>query len=344
MIAAFAALFANGRFAVGLGRVLASIVATPFLFIRRAVGAVLGHSSDAEERYRASDQYLLNKGMLVLQAVVIVLAVGMLAAAVVVTWNSWVPPAEVRRAAREYSGEVEAQRQKLGEADAAAAKLDGEWAQREKAIVGAYRQDRQARVDQTAKERRGIEANVRSSRAEYAVSTLQRLTETTTRRSIDSRNDIRRAKRELDWQVSSSWYSLQGWGQTLRRWNELWESGALAQFELSTLSIEELRKADQPAYAETKKVRDHEAERLATMEELLASHREAASLKWKAAFFRALAAFVTFLLFVWLAGALIEGGWMAIRVADDVRRIRQAGPDVATAEPEPAPEVRLVHS
>jgi hypothetical protein len=72
---------------------------------------------------------------------------------------------------------------------------------------------------------------------------------------------------------------------------------------------------------------------------VLAQHQEAASLKWKAAFFRALGSFMTFLLFVWFAGALIEGGWMAIRIADDVRRIRQRTREEEVAAAPSAAEV-----
>ncbi|HYC90187.1 MAG TPA: hypothetical protein VEO54_13310 [Thermoanaerobaculia bacterium] len=336
----FTALFANGRllaFAAGLGRVLGSIVATPFLFIRRAVASVMGHSADAEERYRASDQYLLNKGMLVLQAGVIVLAVGTLSAAVVVTWNAWVPPSEVRREAREYAQQTEAQRQRVADTAATMTKLDGDWALMEAGVVAAYRGEQQSRIASAAKDMAAIENSVQG----YAAQTLQNIKETIASRSRDSFDDVQNTKRSLDWTVRNNWYWLGDWRPTLERWNELWQAKSIAEIELQTLSVETLRNAQQPQYPEAKVARDQAAELLAAMEPVLAQHQEAASLKWKAAFFRALGAFVTFLLFVWFAGALIEGGWMAIRIADDVRRIRQGTrEEEAVTAPAPA-EVRI---
>src|SRR5688572_1244855 len=94
---AFAALFAGRQltsFAGGVARVLAGIVISPFVFMRRAVQSVLRFSRTEEEAFRASDQYLLNKAMLVLQALVIVIAIGVLSAGAVGTWNAWVPPAD----------------------------------------------------------------------------------------------------------------------------------------------------------------------------------------------------------------------------------------------------------
>lgn len=335
---AFTALFAGGRliaFAAGLGRVLGSIVATPFLFIRRAVASVMGHSAAAEERYRASDQYLLNKGMLVLQAGVIVLAVGVLSAAVVVTWNAWVPPSEVRREAREYAKATEAQRQRVADTAATMAKLDADWAKIEGAVVNAYRNERQTRIATISKEMRTIENRAQN----YAVTILQNLKETITSRSIGSYDDIERVKRSLDYTVNSNWYWLGDGRPALERWNDMWFISRVAQWELDTMSVENLRIAEQQPYTEAKNARDTAARTLAEMEPVLAAHQEAASLKWKAAFVRALGSFITFLLFVWLAGALIEGGWMAIRVADDVRRLRQGTRD--EEKPAASAEVRI---
>lgn len=329
---AFTALFANGRliaFAVGLARVLGSIFATPFRFIRRAVTSVLGHTPDAEARYRASDQYLLNKGMLVLQAIVIVLAVGVLSAAVVVTWDVLVPPSEVRRAARDYARDVESQRKKSAEAQATIASLDTEWSQKEQAAVAAYRQARETSVNDAQKAMANIESSAQTQGGPNVVSTLQNLKETVAGRSMDSPDDIQRMKRRLDSIVYQNWYWVGNWQGTLNQWNEHWQNKAYAEYQLASLSLAELRNAEQPAYAEAAGTRDREAEVLAEMEAALVRHQEAASLKWKAAFFRALRSFITFLLFVWVAGALIEGGWMAIHVADDVRRIRES------VQPEP---------
>ena len=338
---AFTAVFAGGRliaFAAGLARVLGSIVATPFLFIRRAVASVMGHSTDAEARYRASDQYLLNKGMLLLQAAVIVLAVGVLSAAVVVTWNAWVPPSEVRREAREYAKATEAQRQRVTDTSATMAKLDADWAQLEDAVVTAYRGERQSQIAAATKDMTAIENGVQG----YAAQTLQSLRETVASRSRNSIDDVENTKRRLDWTVNNNWYWLGDWRPTLERWNERWLAKAVAEVQLETLSVENLRIAEQAPYAEAKTARDQAAETLAAMEPVLAQHEEAASLKWKAAFFRALGSFVTFLLFVWFAGAVIEGGWMAIRVADDVRRIRQGTREEEAAAVAPSPaDVRI---
>jgi hypothetical protein len=125
--AVFAAIFAGGRlraFAGGIGRVLLAIVVSPFVFLRKAVGSVMAFTPSEESAYQKSDQYLLNKAMLVLQAILIVVAIGALSAIVVVTWNTLVPPSEIRRDAKTYAVDVETQRAKALAANARVAKLD----------------------------------------------------------------------------------------------------------------------------------------------------------------------------------------------------------------------------
>jgi hypothetical protein len=119
----------------------------------------------------------------------------------------------------------------------------------------------------------------------------------------------------------------------LNQWSAQWEERATAQFNLNTVTIDELRRREQPQYEEMKTTRDRESETLATMEQILAAKQEAASLKWKAAGWRAVRSVVTFLLYLWFGGAIIEAGWLAIRVADDVRKLRQRAvpPETTTA-------------
>lgn len=347
---AFAALFAGRQlttFAAGVGRVLAGIVTTPFVFMRRAVQSVLRFDRTQEETYRASDQYLLNKAMLVLQALVIVIAIGLLAAGVVATWNAFVPPAEVRREARELRKKVVEQSTTAETANAALAKHDTEWTQKREVVLAKFRAERQSRVAAAQKNMTATDeifSTYGSPRGREKYAELQAYT----RQIMPSPDTIRQAKERLDRMVAYSW-GLVGWeDQTLRAWNERWETKALAEYELANVPMDVLRAEAQPEYLQSKVTADRESSTLASMEEQSRQWNEAASLKWKAAAWRLGRTFLTFLAFVWVWGALTEAGWLAIRIADDVRRMREAGPrpaEAAAARPplpdETQPEVRM---
>jgi hypothetical protein len=336
----FAALFAPRQltaFVVGVVRVLAGIVVSPFVFIRRAVHSVLSFTATEEENYRASDQYLLNKAMLILQALVIVVAIGLLSAGLVAVWNVWVPSSEVRRTARDYAKTVEEQRKTTAAAVAAVAKLDTEWTQKADVVIGNFRRERQARKASAQKSLTATEEVFASYGSENGRAKLAEMQRYAARVDMTFER-TRQAKYELD---SMSWtWGLASWEpQSLRAWNDHWYRKVFAEVELANIPTDALRTEAQPTYAEVKAVGEREPAVLASMEEHSKQLDEAASLKWKAATWTALGAFVTFILFVWLWGALIEIGWLAIRIADDVRRMRKATVDPLIDVTQPAARI-----
>jgi hypothetical protein len=337
---AFAAMFARGQlssFARGIGRVLLSILTSPFIFLRKAVGAVLGFTHDEEQQARASNQYLLNKALLVLQAIVIVIAISALSAGVVMTWNAWVPPAEIRKDASEYAKKVDQQAEETAAAAKSIETLDAEWTQKQEPAVARYRKARQAELAAASRDLTRTEQEIATYGSQYTPGTFTEIKNTVAQRSNESYYAINETKERID-RIVNYQYWLGDWDRgALRRWNAAWHNKTVAAFQLANLSIDDLRNAEQPSYAQAKVNRDATAERLGRMQELLKEKKELASLKWKAAFWRALASFFTFLMFVWFAGAIIEAAWLAIRIADDVRQIRERGSaaeeSLAVAEP-----------
>lgn len=324
----FAAIFARGQLlslAKGLGRLLLSIVTSPFVFLRRATGGVLGFTAEEEETYRAGDQYMLSKAMMVLQAAIIIAAIGALAAAVVATWNTLVPPSAVRQAAREHRPRVEEQHAAAAKAAQAVSSLDAAWATRQPRAIEAFRNPRQTTVNSSARDMAYIETTMGMHGAESEKAVLKANQE----RAISFRNadldNLGYGKRVMDSNVARNWYALEDWSRaSLSRWNELWLTKAIAELELREMSVVDLRRDEQPDYESAVANRDRQAQAAESMVATQARLDEAASLKWKSAAFRAGASFLTFLLFVWTAGLLVEAGWLAIRVAGDVRRLRES--------------------
>lgn len=344
LFVAFAAMFARGKvtpLTKGLMRLVVSIIVSPFVFLQRATSGVLGFDDQQEQSFRAGDQYVLSKAMMILQAVIIIVAIGALAAGVVATWNAFVPPSEVREAARRHRSELENQKLKAANDAAAVTKLDTDWASRQAGALAKYRSERQTRIRNLSGEMGEIETSLSTYGNENVKAILGQLKERAASRSTESADDLSYGKRALDNYISNQWYWLEDWSRTsLNRWNELWLARNIADLELRTLSIDELRRAEQPDYDSAVARSSAEAERLQEMTVIQANLDDAASLKWKAAGWRALAAFVTFLFFVWTAGLLIEAGWLGIRVAGDVRRLREAAEGRTGASAAPS-EIRL---
>lgn len=339
LFTAFAALFAGGQliaFARGLFRALASIVVSPFVFLRKAASGVMSRSSE-----RSSDQYLLNTALLLAQAILIVVAIGALAASGVVGWNTLVPSAEIRNAARDHRPKLEEQRQTAVNTAAEVTRLDAEWRTKEPVVVGAARKEQQTQIDAAQKRMAAFENDLATyDDTPVGLATLDRIKTTAAgmeRKAEWSHQSLRRV-------LYDDWYHLSDWQrQLLGQWIEQWQLAANAEARLAAVSPEALRNETQPTYEGAVQAREQAAAHLTALEEWQRELDENASLKWKAAAWRMAAAFATILLFIWLAGLAIEGAWLAVRVADDVRRMREAREPVAVtaAEPPPLPEPRL---
>ncbi|HEX7153092.1 MAG TPA: hypothetical protein VF618_16515 [Thermoanaerobaculia bacterium] len=336
LFVAFTAAFARGQlggFAVALGRVLLSIVTSPFVYMRKAAAGIVGYTREGEEEYRASDQYLLNKLMLTLQAVLIVAVVAALSASLVATWNAWMPPEGSRDAAREQRVRVEEQRVKRQEAATALAALDSEWERKRISAVARFRTGQQRVVNDATNEMTEAEVLINASGNATAGRVLSDMRATANRGDTDSERHIGWTKSRLDSHVNSYWYWLdENTRRPLKNWSEQWALRTNAQFQLDTVTPDVLRLREQPNLEATKQAQERTASELQQMESVLVMLDEQASLRWKAAALTALRCAISIFLFAWLVGVFIEAAWLAVRVAGDVRRIR-LNAEGETAEP-----------
>jgi hypothetical protein len=341
---AFVAMFARGRlvpFAGGLWRIFIAVVTSPFVFIGKATTSVVSFDREQESEYRTGEQYLLNKAMLIVQAIVIVATIGAFSAAMVATWNVLVPPSEVRQNARDYRAKVDEQRGKAATSAAEVSTLDAEWSRKQTGVVASYRGERQRTIHSSNMRMTAIERDVANTDA-TAASIIRWAKGVPAYSDLSSASTIRATKRWFDQTVRSNWWSLtESARHALPRWNDAWHSRAAAQFELRNIPLNDLRRDVQPQYDDARIRNESAAERVRTMEAWLAQHEEAARLKWKAAMWTAVRAFLKILLFVWIIGLAIEAAWLAIRVAGDVRRIRQLTDRDSRTEPAPAREPRM---
>lgn len=305
---------------------------------------MLAFDREQERTYRTGDQYLLSKAMLLLQAMVIIAAIGAFSAAIVATWHTLVPPAEVRQAARDYRSGVEQQRVTSANAASDVSTLDNEWTAKRAGVVARYTAERRQRITNAKRAMTMLEKDLTTYDA-LGASIVQYGKSLPEYSNPSSADEVDRVKGQLDRTLSANWWSLSEWGRNaVQGWNDTWYSLAIAEVQLKNVPLDDLRAETQPRYRAAVASRDAAAQTLAMMEEGLKQADEAASLKWKAAGWRALGSFAAILLFLWILGLAIEAAWLAIRVAGDVRRLRElneAQPPVAKrAEAHPRVPIR----
>jgi hypothetical protein len=335
LCAILVAVFARddaGRFVVGMLRIAASVFYSPFVFLRGAIQRVVLFAT-GEADFAGSEQYLLNRLMLTLQAIVIVIAVASLAAGGVMTWNALMPPEWARDAVKLLSSNLEATKTRSANADGAVARADEEWTSLKKAAMDEY----------VASRRKTI-GSLRATNAEliplinatggYAPSIFNMVQGAAA--SGDPSQTARRA-RQMESTVSSYYYYYvdDTTRSRIRSWISNWERQETLQYEIATSSESAVREALHPDYSGLVEQKSRVASEVTSIEAQLKTAREEAALRWGGALWMLLRTGVSFILLVWLLGLAVEGAWMLIRVADDVRKIREATPQSAAVSPLP---------
>jgi len=318
-----------GRFFVGMLRIVASVFYSPFVFLRAAIQRVVLFAT-GEADFVGSEQYLLNRLMLTLQAIVIVISVASLAAGGVMTWNALMPPEEARDAVKLLSSNLEATQKRSADADSAVARADQEWTSSKKMAIDEYAASRRKTIDslRTANDELIPLINGAGGYAPSILSTIQLAAV-----SGDPSETARRA-RQMESTVSSYFYYVDDTTRSrLRSWISNWERQETVKYEMSHSSEQVVREALHPEYSGLVEQKSRLASEETSLEAQLKTAREEAALRWSGALWTLLRTGGSFIVLVWLFGLAVEGAWMLIRVADDVRKIRETTPQSVAASP-----------
>jgi hypothetical protein len=335
VLAGIVYLFARSEalmFVRGLVRVLWSVISSPIAYMRRAIHSLAVHESEGARA--ESDQFLLNRLMHILQAIVILVGVSILAAGVIGTWKTLVPPKNVRDSYREAKASLEKERQDFAEVTTQVQGLDTQWEQSqakeiEKARAVHVQSSRTAAAGMQSAE---LMAQQWAGAAIGVLSTMK--TRAAELAGPGGDYAIERGASTLRSIINGNWYALTDEDRSLlSAWLERWEQKARADLSASRVTADSVRAVIQPSYQDLLARKQRLEQAVKEKESTVATLREASSLRFGAAFTVLLKTTFTFIVAVWFYGLLLESLWMLIRMAGDVRRMRLS----AEAADAPAP-------
>jgi len=336
LCAILVAVFARddaGRFVVGMLRIVASVFYSPFVFLRGAIQRVVRFAT-GEADFVGSEQYLLNRLMLTLQAVVIVIAVASLAAGGVMTWNALMPPDWAREAVKRLSSDLESTQKRAADAETAVSRADEEWAKSKKAAMDEYVASRRKTVDSLRAANAQLVPLINGTGG-YAPSIFNMVQSAA---GSGDRSVTERRARQMESTVSSYYYYLDDTTRSrIRSWISNWERQETLQYEIANGNEGVIRDALHPDYSGLVEQKSRLAAEVTSLDAQLKSARDEAALRWSGALWTLLRAAVSFVVLVWLLGIAVEGAWMLVRMADDVRKIREAAPQPHAVAPAPDP-------
>ncbi|MFN3413235.1 MAG: hypothetical protein ACK42L_04155, partial [Thermoanaerobaculum sp.] len=157
---------------VGLGllRALAWVFTSPWFFLRKAIVNIADYTRRSEAEDAASDQYLLNRALRILQAIIVVGSIGALAGGVYLAWRNFAPSKEILQQLQSMKKELRASEKEMAEAKKALAAFDKDWAANRQTLVVRFRKEAQERASQAQARMTSIRESLANNNAFRAVS------------------------------------------------------------------------------------------------------------------------------------------------------------------------------
>lgn len=315
----FVAAFARaqtGDFLLGTLRAVVSILYSPFLFMRKAVTALSAFWARPEEQETHSDTYLINRGLVILHVLVVFAGLALLAGGLAAAIARVIPSKEVRQAAVRVRAEV-----KAATTEAASAQRDLEaeqarWQTDRTAIVAQHRGEAERRRDEFKAEMRRLAGPIEG---QPALSELQGVLGPTNAdgglEDVTNRRDAGRSNAQR-----VGWWDGQ-MAKRLRQYVDAWYNACLQDHEARFLPEDEigqrLLQAKQERAQQLK-------EALTQSEEAWHEIKREATSGLRAFPRKAARSIAGFLAFIWLLGVTVEWFGLFVRLADNVRLIREA--------------------
>jgi hypothetical protein len=325
LFAAIAYFFAREKsVAVFSGVILIalSLFYGPFVYLKKAVLKLAGHGAKKRTEFEQPKQYLLDKLLFMLQALLVILSIAILAAGIVSGWNQTVPSKELRVAISTTEDELQKMRIELREVEPAAKQLETVWSTQRDSLMKGYKTER-AHIGETMMAQNNDLAtriNASSDTAQQALSEIKYYHAQNEYRTSPSEYEpiMIEIKNYLDRQILSPEVK-----NLLLNYNDNWYAQVLARFETRTLSEGQLRFALQPAYHNRQQRLDYLKETIPSRENELAQFRAELKYNFGALGVQILFTIFQFILFVWVVGLVIESLELTVDTAANVQKIQE---------------------
>ena len=325
LFAAIAYFFAREKsVAVFSGVILIalSLFYGPFVYLKKVVLKLAGHSAKKRTEFEQPKQYLLDKLLFMLQALLVILSIAILAAGIVSGWNQMVPSKELRVAVSTTENELQKMRIELREMEPAAKQLETVWATQRDSLMKGYKTERAHIGEKMMAQNNDLATriNASSDTAQQALSEIKYYHAQNEYRTSPSEYEpiMIEIKNYLDRQILSPEVK-----NLLLNYNDNWYAQVLARFETRTLSEGQLRFALQPAYHNRQQRLDYLKETIPSRENELAQFRAELKYNFAALGVQILFTILQFILFVWVVGLVIESLELTVDTAANVQKIQE---------------------
>lgn len=325
LLVATAYLFAREKSVAvfsGLLLVIVSLFYSPLIYLKKAVLGLADHGVIGKTGIVQAKQYLLNKLLFSLQALLVILSIAILATGLVSGWNQLIPSKQLRETISATEQELKKFKSELQETEPTVKQMESVWSTQRDSLIKAYNAERTHIAETMIAQNNdlGSRINALSDTAQQALSEI---------RMYHTQNEYLGAPSQYDPLVTEiinyiERQSLSPEVKTLLlNYNDNWYSQMLSRFETRDLSESQLRFAVYPAYHNRQKRLDNLKETIPAQEKELVQFRTEVKYDFGAFGLQILFTIIQCILFVWVIGILIESLWLMVDAAANLQEIKE---------------------
>lgn len=309
----------TGEALLGIAKSIASFFYSPFIFIKNAILELADFANRKEESYQGSKQYLLNKILLLSQTFLIIISILILAQGVITSWNAFLPPKYIRDSISSTEENLDANKKRQNEITPFIEQMDSEWNSKREQLVKDFKTDRQKRINQSQSNNTKIESDLSNDNSinQLFFSIKNYLFQN----ESAGASRLERVKNDAIEYVNRQNIS-ESYKTSLLNYINNWDIILLSQIELKTLSKSNLRNSVQPNYNSLKNEQENILQAIATLESSLSSLKIQAKYNFDFLLLGLLVTLITFVLYIWIIGILIELLWLSVDIASNIRAIK----------------------
>lgn len=305
----------------GFFRVIISFFYSPFIYMKKAVLSLAEYGTKGEGEFIKTKQYLLNKLMLSLQAVLVVLSIALLASSLVSGWNQMLPPKDLRVAISNLEEELGKEETELQQIEPNVKQMDAAWSNQRDSLIGAYNLEHARKNQAALAENADLADHISRLGAAVEQSFLQVRNYYSQNESFDRAFQFERVKTDVK-DFIDRLGAPQEAKELMLKYNDNWYALMLSKLETSNFSEAQLRSVVQSTYSNLKDRMDYINRATPYQQQELTRLQAQVKYDIKALFFQFLYGVFQFILLVWAVGLTIEALWIAIHVAANVQMIQ----------------------
>jgi len=310
-----------GDMYLGILRVIYSLFYSPIIFLKKSILNLANFGRKGEKEYIPSKQFLLQKIVLFLETILVIISISFLVSGIIIGWNSFLPPLELRTARNNTEASLEDTKDKMGKISLTYQNLNKYWDSKKDSLISS-------RIGVNKDKLKKLEAKNKNLSQKFNNDTEINETYNIIKDYLD-RNDYSSSLggyENIKDQVISHVDGLsigQNKINELKNYAENWYKIKAINYELGSFSEEDLRNEIQPNYREIEINYDRFSEHIANLESDLIYYNENIKYDILSLIKSIIISTLTAFLYIWIIGLMIEAINLSIDIANNVRIIRE---------------------